>query len=124
MSSLKIRAGTNIEDLLKKLPGGTVSRDGSIEVNGKSVSKIKVNGKDFFSDDPKIATKNLPKDLLQKIQVVDTKSKEDEFVGRESDSDDKTINVIIREADNRGLFSRMTAGAGTDHRYSLNGIAN
>ncbi len=124
VSSFKTKEGANLEDLLKKLPGVTVSRDGSIEVNGKSVSKIKVNGKDFFSDDPKIATKNLPKDLLQKIQVVDTKSKEDEFVGRESDSDDKTINVIIREEDNRGLFSRMTAGAGTDHRFSLNGIAN
>ncbi len=124
VSSFKTKEDANLEDLLKKLPGVTVARDGSIEVNGKSVSKIKINGKDFFTNDPKVATKNLPKDLLEKVQVVDTKSKEDEFTGRESDSDDKTINVVIREENNRGFFSRLTAGAGTDHRFSLNGIAN
>lgn len=124
VSSFKTKENANLEDLLKKLPGVTVDNDGSIKINGKDVTKIKVNGKDFFGDDPKIATKNLPKDLLEKIQVVDTKSKEDEFTGKESDSDDKTINVTIREEDNKGLFARITAGGGTDHRYSLNGIAN
>src|SRR5699024_6486451 len=88
VSSFKTKENANLEDLLKKLPGVTVDSDGKIKVNGKDVSKIKVNGKDFFGDDPKIATKNLPKDILEKIQVVDTKSKSDEFTGRESDSED------------------------------------
>ncbi|HLS31744.1 MAG TPA: outer membrane beta-barrel protein, partial [Flavobacteriaceae bacterium] len=124
VSSFKTKENANLEDLLKKLPGVTVDNDGSIKVNGKDVTNIKVNGKDFFGDDPLIATKNLPKDLLEKIQVVDTKSKSDEFTGKESESDDKTINVVISEEKNRGLFARLTAGGGTDHRYSLNGIAN
>jgi len=124
VSSFKTKENANLEDLLKKLPGVTVDNDGTIKVNGKDVTRIKVNGKDFFGDDPLIATKNLPKDLLEKIQVVDTKSKSDEFTGKESESDDKTINVIIKEENNKGLFSRLTAGGGTDHRYSLNGIGN
>lgn len=124
VSSFKTKENATLEDLLKKLPGVTVDNDGKIQVNGKDVSKIKVNGKDFFGDDPLIATKNLPKDILEKIQVVDTKSKSDEFTGRESDSEDKTINVTIREENNKGFFARMTAGAGTDHRFSLNGIGN
>ncbi len=124
VNSFKTKDNANLEDLLKKLPGVTVDNDGKIKVNGKEVTNIKVNGKDFFGDDPLIATKNLPKDLLEKIQVVDTKSKSDEFTGKESESDEKTINVTISEENNKGLFSRLTAGGGTDHRYSLNGIAN
>lgn len=124
VSSFKTKEDANLEDLLKKLPGVTVDRDGSIKVNGKDVSNIKVNGKDFFGSDPKIATKNLPKDLLEKVQIVDTKSKSDEFTGRESDSEDKTINVVIKEENNKGLFSRLTAGAGSDDRFSVNGIGN
>lgn len=123
-SSFKTKENANMEDLLKKLPGVTVDNEGQIKVNGKDVSKIKVNGKDFFGDDPKIATKNLPKDILEKIQVVDTKTKSEEFTGKEGDSENKTINVTIKEDKNKGFFSRLTAGAGTDDRFSLNGIAN
>lgn len=124
VSSFKTKEDANLEDLLKKLPGVTVDNDGSIKVNGKDVTKIKVNGKDFFGSDPKIATKNLPKDILEKVQIVDSKTKSQEFTGEESDSEDKTINLTIKEENNKGLFARMTAGAGTDHRYSLNGVAN
>lgn len=122
--SFKTKEGANMEDLLKKLPGVTVDNDGTIKVNGKTVSKIKVNGKEFFGSDPKIATKNLPKEILDKIQVVDTKTKSEEFTGKEGDSEDKTINVTIKKDKNKGFFSRLTAGAGTDDRFSLNGIGN
>lgn len=124
VSSFKTKEDASLEDLLKKLPGVTVDRDGNIKVNGMDVTKIKVNGKDFFGDDPKIATKNLPKDLIQKIQVVDSKTKSQEFTKEESQSDDKMINLIIDEDDNKGLFARLTAGIGTDDRFSVNGIAN
>lgn len=123
-SSFKTKEDAKMEDLLKKLPGVTVDNDGKIEVNGKEVSKIKMNGKDFFEDDPKIATKNLSKYIIDKLQVVDTKSKSDEFTGRESDSEDKTINIKTKEGKDRGLFARATVGGGTDHRYSLNGMGN
>ncbi len=123
-ASFKTRDNANLEEVLKELPGVEVSSDGEITVNGTPVSQIKVNGKEFFGDDPKIATKNLPKELLNKIQVVDTKTKSEEFTGKEGASDDKTINITIDEDKNKGFFSRLTAGAGTDDRYELSGIGN
>lgn len=123
-ASFKTRENANLEDVLKELPGVEVDNDGNITVNGKPVKRILVNGKEFFGDDPKIATKNLPKELINKIQVVDTKTKSQEFTGKEGDSENKTINITIDEDKNHGLFSRLTAGAGTDERYELSGIAN
>ncbi len=124
VDSYKTKADATLEDVFKKLPGVTVDNDGTIKVNGKSITKIMVNGKDFFGSDPKIASKNLPKDLIEKIQVVDAKSRAQEFTGRESDSDDKMINLVVEKENNKGLFARMSAGVGTNDRYSVNGIAN
>lgn len=101
-----------------------VDADGSITVNGKPVSRILVNGKEFFGNDPKVATKNLPKEIIDKIQVVDTKTKTEEFTGKAGNPDDKTINITIKEDKNRGYFTRATAGGGTDDRYELSGIGN
>ncbi|MBB4117908.1 hypothetical protein GGR32_000180 [Mesonia hippocampi] len=123
-ASFATRPDANLEELLKKLPGIEVDNDGNIMVNGKQVSRILVNGQEFFGKDPKIATKNLPKDIINKIQVVDTKTKKEEFTGKESDAEDKTINITIAEDKNKGFFARMTAGGGTNNRYELNGTAN
>jgi hypothetical protein len=83
-----------------------------------------VNGKSFFGDDPKIATKNLPKSIIDKIQVVDTKTKAQEFTGEDGDQENKTINITIDEDKNKGFFSRLTLGGGTDERYAMSGFAN
>ena len=123
-NSFNTRPDANLEELMKKLPGVEVSSDGSITVNGKPVSRILVNGKEFFGNDPKIATKNLPKEIIDKIQVVDTKTKSEEFTGKAGDSENKTINIELKEDKNKGWFSRLTAGGGTDDRYELSGIAN
>ena len=123
-ASFKTREDANLEEVLKELPGVSVDNDGNITVNGKPVSRILVNGKEFFGDDPKIATKNLPKEIIDKIQVVDTKTKSEEFTGKEGDSENKTINITIEEDKNRGYFTRLTAGGGTDDRYELSGISN
>lgn len=123
-ASFKTRENANLEEVLKELPGVVVDNDGNITVNGKPVKQILVNGKEFFGNDPKIATKNLPKELINKIQVVDTKTKSQEFTGKEGDSENKTINITIDDDKNHGLFTRLTAGAGTDDRYELSGIAN
>lgn len=123
-SSFNTRADANLEELLKKLPGVQVDSEGNITVNGKPVNKILVNGEEFFGNDPKIATKNLPKEIIDKIQVVDTKTKEEEFTGKAGDPDNKTINIELKEDMNKGSFSRLTAGGGTDERYTLSGIAN
>ncbi|MDR6301841.1 outer membrane beta-barrel protein [Mesonia maritima] len=123
-ASFKTRDDANLEEVLKELPGVSVDSDGNITVNGKTVSRIMINGKEFFGDDPKIATKNLPKEIINKIQVVDTKTKSEEFTGKEGDSENKTINITIDEDKNKGFFSRITAGGGTDDRYELSGIGN
>ena len=122
--SFNTRQDANLEEVMKKLPGVEVDAQGNITVNGKPVSRILVNGKEFFGNDPKIATKNLPKEIIDKIQVVDTKTRTEEFTGKAGDPDNKTINVTIKKDKNKGYFARATAGGGTDERYELSGIGN
>jgi hypothetical protein len=123
-ASFKTGSDANVETLLKKLPGVVVDKDGNIKVNGKPVNKILVNGKEFFGSDLTIATKNLPKEIIDKIQVVDTKTKDQAFTGEDGDKENKTINITIKEDKNKGFFGRITAGYGTDQRYSASGILN
>ncbi|REG87539.1 outer membrane beta-barrel protein [Winogradskyella sediminis] len=124
VKSFKTKKDANVEDLLKQLPGVEVDEEGNITVNGKSVNKILVNGKPFFGDDPTITTKNLTKDIIEKIQVVDTKTKSEAFTGEEGDKENKTINLTIKEENNKGVFGRVSAGAGTDERYEFAGMVN
>jgi len=123
-ASFKTGADANVETLLKKLPGVVVDKDGNIKVNGKAVNKILVNGKEFFGSDLTIATKNLPKEIIDKIQVVDTKTKDQAFTGEDGDKENKTINITIKKDKNKGFFGRATAGYGTDDRYAVSGILN
>ena len=124
VNSFKTKKDANVEDLLKLLPGVEVDEEGKITVNGKPVNKILVNGKPFFGDDPTITTKNLTKDIIEKIQVVDTKTKSEAFTGEEGDKENKTINLTIKEENNKGIFGRVSAGAGTDERYEYAGMVN
>ena len=123
-SSFKTRPNANLEELLEVLPGVEVDREGNITVNGKPVSRVLVEGDSFFGGDHRIATKNLPKEIIDKVQVVDTKTKAEEFAGRQGDPEKKTINVTFKKDKNRGYFARATAGGGTDEHYELNGMAN
>ena len=122
--SFKTRPDANLEELMEKLPGVEVDSDGNITVNGKPVSRILVNGEEFFGDDPLIATKNLPKDIIDKIQITSTKTENQEFTGEAGDNDNKTVNITIQEDKNKGYFARATAGGGTDERYELSAIGN
>jgi hypothetical protein len=124
VKSFKTKKDATVEDLLKKLPGVEVDEEGKITVNGKPVNKILVNGKPFFGDDPTITTKNLTKDIVEKIQIVDTKSKSEAFSGEAGDKENKTINLTIKEENNKGVFGRVAAGAGTDERYEYAGMIN
>lgn len=122
--SFKTRPDSNVEDVLKKLPGVEIDIDGTITVNGKEVDKVLVNGQEFFSSDPKVATKSLPKEIIDKIQITDSKTKTQEFTGEEGDGESKTINLTIKEDKNKGYLGRLAAGYGTDDRYQVNGIVN
>ncbi len=123
-SSFKTRKEANVEDLLKQLPGVEVDIIGEITVNGKVVDKILVNGKPFFGDDLTIATRNLVKDMIEKVQVTDTKTKAEAFAGEEGNKDKKTINLVIKEENNNGTFGQVAAGTGTNRRYQLAGMLN
>lgn len=124
VSSFKTKRDATVEDLLKELPGVEVDEEGNITVNGKPVSEILVNGKPFFGDDATIATRNLTKEIIEKVQVVDTKTDAEAFAGEEGDQKSKTINLTIKEENNKGEFGRLAAGIGTDDRYEFAGIYN
>lgn len=124
VESFKTKKDATIEDLLKQLPGVEVGLDGTITVNGKPVSEIMVNGKPFFGNDPTIATKNLTKEMIEKIQITDTKSESQAFTGEGGDQESKTINLTIKEDKNKGIFGRVAAGVGTDKRYEFAGLIN
>src|SRR5690606_32565695 len=95
-----------------------------IMVNGKPVSEIMVNGKPFFGGDPTIATRNLTKEMIEKIQVTDTKTESEAFTGETGNQESKTINLTIREDRNRGYFGRVAAGGGTDKPFEYAGMVN
>lgn len=124
VASFKTKQDATIEDLLKELPGVEVALDGTIKVNGKPVNEIMVNGKPFFGDDPTIATRNLTKEMIDKIQITDTKSESQAFTGEAGDQESKTINLTVKEDRNRGIFGRVAAGAGTNKRYEFAGLVN
>ncbi|MFY0630337.1 MAG: outer membrane beta-barrel protein [Flavobacteriaceae bacterium] len=124
VKSFKTKKDASVEDLLKKLPGVEVDEEGKITVNGKPVNKILVNGKPFFGNDPTIATKNLTKEIIEKVQITDTKSKSEAFTGEKGDENNKTINLTINKENNKGWFGRLAAGAGTDERNEYAALVN
>lgn len=123
-SSFKVGADANVEALLKQLPGVEITPEGKITVNGQEVNNILVNGKPFFGKDGKIATQNLPAEIIDKVQVVDTKTKSEEISGEASGSQEKTINLTIQEDKNKGLFGKVVAGHGSDKRYESSLLLN
>lgn len=124
VASFKTKKDANVEDLLKKLPGVEIDEQGQITINGKNVNKILVNGKPFFGDDPTITTRNLSKELIEKVQITDTKTKSEAFAGEKGDDENKTINLTIKEENNKGVFGRLALGSGTDERNEFAGIVN
>lgn len=116
-ASFKTAANANVENLLKKLPGVEVSADGSITVAGKTVKKILVDGKEFFSDDPTVASRNLPSDIVDKVQVTERKSDAARLTGIDDGEEETVINLTVKKGMNNGWFGNVSAGYGTDNRY-------
>ncbi len=124
VKSFRTRKDANVEELLKKLPFVEVGKDGSITVNGKEVNKVLVNGQPFFGDNVTAATRNLTKDIIDKVQVTDTRSTSESFRGEEGDRSKKTINLTISKDNNTGIFGRVSVAGGTQGRYELSGVLN
>ncbi|MBU2952086.1 outer membrane beta-barrel protein [Tamlana agarivorans] len=119
--SFKTLPNDRAEDLLKKLPGVEIDIDGLITVNGVEVEAINVDGMRFFGEkNGDIALKNLPSNVISKVQVTDYKSDMQKFTGEESDSGTKEINFKIKKGKNRAFFGDFNAGYGTDDKYQVN----
>jgi len=123
-SSFKVRPDSNVETLLKQLPGVEVDSDGKITVNGKEVNQVLVNGKPFFDKDGKIALQSLPSDIINKVQVSDTKTKKEELTKSTAKSNNASINLTIDEDKNKGLFGKFMGGYGSDKRYESSALIN
>jgi hypothetical protein len=123
-ASYKVRPDSNVETLLKQLPGFDIDNDGKITVNGREVNQLLVNGKTFFDKDGAIALKNLPAEIIKKIQVSDYKTKKEELSKQESTSDFSSINITIDEKKNKGFFGKVLGGYGSDERYESSLILN
>lgn len=116
--SFKVKAGDDIEALLKKLPGLKVQTDGTVTAQGQVVKKIKVNGKEFFGGDIKTVTKNLPAEIVDKVQVIDDYGETANFTGFKGNSSDKIINIQLKKDKNNGQFGKAEIDYGTKDRYS------
>lgn len=114
--SFKTKENAMVEDLLKKLPGVEVDNDGNITAQGEEVKGVTVDGKKFFGNDPKLATRNLPADAVGKVQVFDKQSDQATFTGIDDGEREKTINLELKEEKRNAMFGNMMAGAGTDDR--------
>ena len=116
-SSFKTKPNAVVEDLLKKLPGVEVDKKGAITAQGETVQRVLVDGKRFFGDDPKMATRNLPPDIVDKIQVYDAQSDQSAFSGFDDGTRTKTINITTKKDKRAGYFGKAMAGGGNEGRY-------
>ena len=115
--AFKTQPNAAVEALLKKLPGLEVARDGSIRAQGQAVNRVLVDGKPFFGDDPKLATRNLPADMIDRVQVYDQQNDQAAFSGIDDGNRQRTLNLVTKRDKRKGYFGANGLGLGTDGRY-------
>ena len=124
IDSTMYRKNDNVEAMLKNLPGVQVDKDGTVTAQGKQVTRVKVNGKEFFGGDVTTATRELNADMVDKIQVIDDYGDQAAFTGIKDGDPSKTLNIQLKKDRNKGYFGNLTAGAGTEERYVANASIN
>jgi hypothetical protein len=122
MDNLKLRQGAVAEEALKKLQGVDVDKDGNVTSQGEQVTRVRINGKDFFGGDVKTATQNLPADIIQKIQVVDDFGDMANLTGNKSGESTKVLNIQIDPKYNNGYATTIRVGGGTEERFQTTGM--
>ena len=122
--SYKVTESAVVEDLLKKMPGVEVDKEGNITVNGKAITKILVDGEEFFSDDPKVASKNLPAKMVNKLQVLERQTEMAKMTGFDDGEEENVINLLVRPGMKQGFFGNGFAGYGSKDRYEANAMGN
>ena len=116
-SSFKTKTNATVEDLLKVMPGMQVETDGTVSAQGEQVQRVTVDGREFFGRDPKLATRNLPADAIEKVQVFDRKSDNAQFTGIDDGQREKTINLELKEEKRMGAFGNIMGGYGSNNRF-------
>jgi len=119
-----VRDGDLVEDLMKQFPGVEIYRNGRVVAQGQTVARVKVNGKDFFTGDVLTATRNLPANIVENIQVIDDYGEHANLTGVKNSDPEKIINITLKKDRNRGMFGQVTGGLGTDYRYLSSISAN
>jgi hypothetical protein len=124
--SFAVKPGSNVEDMLKRLPGVQVEKDGKIFAQGEEVKKVLVEGDEFFSDDPKLATRYLQAGAVEKVQIFDDKSEKSKFTGIDDGTRTKTINLILKKDKKNGYFGKLSAGSNGDffHHEAMGALFN
>jgi hypothetical protein len=115
-----VKPNASVEDLLKKIPGMEVAKDGTVKSQGEQVQKVYVDGKEFFGNDPKMATRNLSQDMVESIQVYDDMSEQAKFTQMDDGSRTRAINIKLKKDKKNGVFGKAMAGGGTNGRYQSN----
>jgi hypothetical protein len=120
--AFKTKPNATVEDLLKKIPGMQVDKDGTVKAQGETVQKVYVDGKEFFGNDPKLATKNLTADMVESVQVFDDMSEQAKFTKIDDGSKQKAVNIKLKKDKNKGIFGRalLAGGYGDGTRYEGN----
>lgn len=122
-SAYKVNQDATAEDLVKKMPGITIE-NGTVKAQGEDVKKVLVDGKEFFGDDANMALKNLPAEIIDKVQVFNRASDQAQFTGFNDGNTDKTMNITTKTGRNNGTFGKIYAGYGTNDRYQAGGNMN
>jgi hypothetical protein len=120
-SQYKVNPDATTEDLIKKMPGITVDKDGTVTAQGEQVKKVTIDGREFFGDDATAALRNLPSEIVDKIQVFDRLSDQAQFTGFDDGNSVKAINIVTKSGIKNGQFGRIYAGVGTNERYAAGG---
>jgi hypothetical protein len=123
-STFKVPPGSTVEDLLRRLPGIEVDADGNIKAQGRDVRRLYVDGKTFFSDDPKAATKNLGAETISKVQVYNEGSEQSKLTGIDDGKEEKVMNLELKEEYKKGAFGKLTLAYGDQDRWAARGNYN
>jgi hypothetical protein len=121
-SQFKVNPDASGEDLIKKVPGVTIE-NGQVKAQGENVQKVTIDGRELFGDDATAALRNLPAEIIDKIQIFDRLSDQAQFTGFDDGNTTKSINIVTKANMRNGQFGRVFAGYGTDNRYTLGGNA-
>ena len=116
--SFHVQPNATVEELLKKLPGIQVDKNGQITAQGQKVQKVLVDGEEFFGDDPTLVTQNIRADMVDKVQVFDKKSDQATFTGIDDGVKTKTLNLKLKDDKKKGYFGKLDLGAGTNNFYN------